>query len=213
MKALFIHRSVGHNLIIEGQLRELLRTNNVALDDYDNNNGTLTKADSSITMNVITIPGNNTNPDNLASFFMNWTQTLDGYDLIIIKSCYPNSHIKDKNESESIKRSYQKVLDAFMTHQKQLILLTSPPLRPLFTNKREANFVRTLNEWLLSSSGKNIHVLDFHALLAEPNGRHKGMLRRDYRRLLPFDNHPNKKANREVAPLVANFIASLVNRT
>ncbi len=208
MKALFIHRSVGHNLIAEGRLRELLQASHVELDDYDINNGTLTTSDNSVIANWITIPGNNTNPDNLAEYFTNWDKHLDDYDLVLIKSCYPNSHVKDEAQLAAIQRAYQAIFEAFRSQKKRLALLTSPPLRPLFTNKRESELAKKLNEWLLSRVNQRVHILDFHRLLAEPKGRHEGMLRRDYRRLLPFDNHPNKKANKELAPLVAKFISA-----
>ena len=206
MKVLFIHRSVGHNLIIQGKLRELLRAQDVALDDYDNNTGVFTNADHTIFERAIAIPGNNTNPDNLAQYFTGWDDLLDRYDSIIIKSCYPNSHIKNEAQLVAMQRAYSAIIDSFTLRQKQLIVLTSPPLRPLLTNRREAEFTGKLSECLLGSVSVYVSVLDFHALLAEPSGRHKGMLRKEYRRLLPFDNHPNAKANIEVAPLVANFI-------
>ncbi|NCU38678.1 hypothetical protein EOL96_06535 [Candidatus Saccharibacteria bacterium] len=208
MKTLFIHRSVGQNLIAEGRLRELLHAYDIALDDYDNNTGTLTAYDNSTITNSITIPGNNTNPDNLAQYFKKWDELLENYDSIMVKSCYPNSHIKNESQFKKMQQSYVAVFEAFMSHRKQVVLLTSPPLRPLFTNREEARLVAKLNEWLLGSVNQYVRVLDFHALLAEPRGRHMGMLHRDYRRLLPYDNHPNKKANREIAPLVANFLAA-----
>lgn len=208
MQALFIHRSVGHNLITQGKLRELLRANDVALYDYDNNTGILTNADNSISERAITIPGNNTNPDNLARYFASWDDQLDRYDLIIIKSCYPNSHIKNEAQLAAMQRAYTTIIEAFTSRQKRLIVLTSPPLRPLFTNSCEAELAGKLSVWLLGNVSAYASVLDLRALLAEPTGRHKGMLRKDYRRLLPFDNHPNKRANIEAAPLVANFIAT-----
>lgn len=208
MKALFIHRSVGHNLIVEGKLREHLQVSGVELDDYDNNNATLTASDNSVIANLPAIPGNNTNPDNLAQYFTSWDKRLEDYDLIIIKSCYPNSRIKNEAQLASIQQSYQDIFEAFHSRQKRVALLTSPPLRPLFTNKLEAELVSRLNEWLLAKADEYVHVLDFHGLLAESKGQHEGMLRGDYRRLLPFDNHPNKKANKELAPLVAKFIIS-----
>lgn len=207
MKALFIHRSVGHNLIVEGNLPELLGKHGIELDDYDNNSGTLTKANGSALSNAITIPGNNTNPDNLEQYFINWDTILDNYDLIIIKSCYPNSHIKNGDQLKKIQESYQTIFEVFKAHRKQLILLTSPPLRPLFTNQQEATLIGKLDEWLVGNEATYVRVLDFHALLANSRGKHRSMLRREYRRWLPFDNHPNKKANQQIAPLVAEFIA------
>ena len=87
-KALFIHRSVGHHLIEQGDLRKLFAAKDVAFDDYDNNSGVLTRSDDSTSNNEITMPGNNTNPDNLAEFFMGWPGMLNDYDLIMILRLY-----------------------------------------------------------------------------------------------------------------------------
>ncbi len=204
MKALFIHRSVGRHLIDQGNLRELLLDRDILLDDYDNNSGVLTCSDNSESNNSIVIPGNNTNPANLAQFFTTWPDALDDYDLIIIKSCYPNSHIKSHEQLDNIKDSYNSIIKAFANHAKQPLILTSPPLRPILTNQTEAQFSIELADWLASSSG--VHVFDLHKLLIESSGKHKGMLKQRYRRLIPFDNHPNRKAHEVIAPPLAKAI-------
>lgn len=206
MKVLFIHRSVGHHLIEQGNLRKLLSGKGVALDDYDNNSGILTHSDGSTLNNTITMPGNNTNPDNLAEFFADWPDLLSNYDLIMIKSCYPNSHIKDGAQLRRIKDNYNSIIKSFDDHDKQLLILTSPPLRPPLTTKTEAQLSSELADWLVSSSSKSVQVFDFHHLLSETHGRHKGMLKREYRRLLSFDNHPNKKAHQAIAPQLVAVI-------
>lgn len=205
MKILFIHRSVGHHLIQQGKLRELLANKNVVLDDYDNNSGILTHGDGSILNNAIVMPGDNTNPDNLADFFTEWPDILTGYDLIMIKSCYPNSHIRNESQLSMVKNSYNTIIKSFKVRNKQLLILTSPPLRPLFTDKTEAWLSSELADWLVSSDA-SIRVFDFHHMLAETEGRYKGMLKREYRRLLPFDNHPNKKAHQTIAPMIVDMI-------
>lgn len=208
MRVLFIHRSVGHNLIKEGNLRTLMDAVTIELDDYDNNTGHLTRANGSVTKSSINIPGNNTNPDNLAAYFKRWDEQLNNYDWIMIKSCYPNSHIQDEAQLETIKQSYEHIFEAFYMHDKLLILLTSPPLRPLFTNQREAQLASKLSEWLISNANSQLKIFDFHKLLSEETGQHTGMLHRSYRRWVPFDNHPNKKANKDLAPKLVAFIAS-----
>lgn len=207
MKILFIHRSVGHNLIKEGDLRPLLKQHDIELDDYDNNLGELTHSGGTVSKGDIVMPGNNTNPDNLADYFSNWKELLDSYDTIMIKSCYPNSHVKDEQQLETIKAQYTSIIDAFRKHNKPLIILTTPPLRPLFTNETEAMLANKLTAWLVDSADKQLAVIDFHNLLAEETGRHNGMLKSNFRRLLPFDNHPNRKANRLLGPQIVGLIA------
>lgn len=208
MRILFIHRSVGHNLIQQGSLRVLLRQKGFELDDYDNNNGLLTHSDGSIENSAITMPGNNTNPHNLADFFSQWNPILDPYDIVMIKSCYPNSRIKSEPQLADIKKQYQRIFQAFADRPKQrLIVLTSPPLRPVFTNLDEAKRAQQLAAWLMGQASNTIHVYDLHSTLAEPVGEHQGMLKRSYRRLMPWDNHPNRLANQTVAPELVESIA------
>ena len=176
------------------------------MDDYNNNDGLLTRNDGSTVSNVIEMPGNNTNPDNLADFFKSWPDILNDYDLIMIKSCYPNSHVKDKAQLMTIKISYTSIIDSFNKHNKALLILTTPPLRPPFTNPTEAKLANELADWLVSQAQGNVHVFDLHHLYAADSGKHKGMLKLKYRRLLPWDNHPNRWAHRVAAPKIVDMI-------
>lgn len=209
-KVLFIHRSVGHHLLRDGKVRDLLNAKDISLDDYDNNNGLTTYDDGETTTGVIQMPGNNTNPENLAEFFAAWPSVLNGYDAVVVKSCYPNSHIQDGVQLEKIKERYRVILKTFNSRTKHLILLTTPPLRPLFTNANEAKLAGELADWLVTLASPNTHILDLHRIYAEPAGKHEGMLKRSYRRLLPFDNHPNKKAHQAFAPSLVAFISKAV---
>lgn len=204
-KVLLIHRSVGHHLIEHGNLRELLKNKGVLLDDYDNNLGVLTHDDGTTHQNAIAMPGNNTNPDNLAAFFTEWPNILDNYDLIMIKSCYPSSHIKNKAQLAKIKESYDSIITSFGKHQKHLFILTTPPLRPLLTNQTEAQLSSDLADWLVLQKSSSVQVFNFHHALSETEGHFKGMLKRQYHRAWPFDTHPNKKAHQAIAPQIAEL--------
>lgn len=211
MKVLFIHRSVGHHLLAQGKLRELLSREKIVLDDYDNNSGILTYSDGRTLRDAITMPGNNTNPNNLAEFFSEWPEVLNGYDLIMVKSCYPNSHIKNETQLSEIKENYTSIIKSFAGRNIQLLILTSPPLRPLFTSTRESQLSSELAHWLVSLDWAGVQVFDFHHALSEITGKHEGMLKREYRRLLPFDNHPNKKSHQDIAPKLAEIIGKTRN--
>jgi hypothetical protein len=212
MRILFIHRSVGKDLLRHGKLRELLNAKGVQLNDYNNNDGLLTTDEGATGKWAVTMPGDNTNPDNLAELFAGWPDILNKYDMIMIKSCYPNSHIKSEAQLESIKQQYQSIFESFKAHKKPLFILTTPPLRPLFTNAQEAVLADGLADWLVSSAKGNIHVFDFRSGLVASSGKHKGMLKGRYRRLAPWDNHPNRIAHQIIAPRLAALIAQLKNR-
>jgi len=207
VKILFIHRSVGQHLLIYGDLRAKLEVKGIKLDDYNNNAGTLTQNDGTTDNSVISMPGNNTNPDNLEAFFSNWNGVLNNYNLIMTKSCYPNSHIKSDEQLEKIKTQYTSIINAFNNHKKSLLILTTPPLRPITTNNSEAERADELANWLVNQAKGNIHVFDFRKMLANK----RGMLKAGYRHWsMPWDNHPKAIAHKTIAPQLATYIMTLL---
>jgi hypothetical protein len=142
-RVLFIHRSVGRNLLHDGRVRELLGANaTVSLDDYDQNIDVLASGNTRQKLGLI-FPGNDTKPQDYAAIFSTVISNAHApilklaldYDVIVIKSCYPNSHIVSDAQLEEIKGHYQSIADYFAKlPTKQLIILTSPPLVPFKTN-------------------------------------------------------------------------------
>lgn len=206
MKALFIHRSVGKHLMHYGKLRFRLNAKNIEIDDYNNNTGTLTHNDGRSEISTTLIPGNDTTPSNLDDLFKKWNKTLNDYDLIIIKSCYPNSRIKDKEQLEQIKGHYQNIIKACAAQNIRLLILTTPPLRPSSTNNTEVKFADALATWLMRQANNNSQVFNFRKLLTN----NRGMLKASYRHWsIPWDNHPKAKAHRVISPLLVKYIASI----
>ncbi len=74
---------------------------------------------------------------------------------------------------------------------------------------------RAWANWLKSpeylSGHPNVFTFDFFNLLAENNplARDNNMLRSTYR-VSPDDSHPNERANREIGPQFADFIAQAI---
>lgn len=207
MRVLFIHRSVGNNLIAQGRLYELI-DGDTELCDFNQNTGVLrTKLGSEQT--ALKMPGGDTHPSNYAELFSDKSSDmLDfvmNHDVVAIKSCYPNSNIKSDEELERIKNHYEAIASFFLSHpEKRLIIFTSPPLQPLKTNTSNTARAMQLANWLTKGNlGNNVQVFDFFSLLADK----KGYLKREYRRLIPFDSHPNKKANTTIAPVIAEVLA------
>lgn len=197
---LFIHRSVGKNLLNDGHLAELIAKADSSIDfkDIDNNKRKGT-------------PGDDTKPTDYAKYFSNNSREED---LVIIKSCYPNNAIKSDQALVQLKELYSAIINGYLESSKgKLLIMTTPALRPLHTSPEEAARARELAKWLMALSTDNrVNVFDLYDLLAEPKGdKHANMLRSQYRRLGPWDNHPNKAASRHIAPLLANAIAKLVS--
>lgn len=215
---IFFHRSVGHNLIRDGNLYELIdKTGRFTFSDYDQNTDTLSGPHDQSKPGFI-FPGGDTKPESYTVIFPQ--TTLEQYqpiqelalqhDVIIIKSCYPNSNITSNAELSVIKQHYQTIADFFVAHpHKMLVILTSPPLRPLMTKPDRAVRARSLATWLATTNfGSNVTVFDFFDHLAAPqNNPQPNVLKKRYRRWLPFDSHPNANASQQIAPELVEFLA------
>jgi len=223
-QVLFIHRSVGQNLLRDGHVYELIEQAGqpFALSDYNHNNDTLTDSAGKQTKLGFHFPGDNTHPEDFAALFSEnvapeHQPILDmamGYDVIVLKSCYPNSNIKSDEQLKVVQQAYQSIAEFFGRRpDKQLIILTSPPLIPFLTKPAAASRARQLTNWLAGENlGPNVHVFNFFDLLAAPEGeKQANMLRRSYRRWLPFDSHPNAKASKLIAPQFISYIQGIAS--
>lgn len=79
------------------------------------------------------------------------------------------------------------------------------------TTADQAARARELATWMKSQEGKipkNISVFNFFDLLSDNEGTNKNMLQRSYCSLIPFDSHPNIRANKEVGKV---FVETLLN--
>lgn len=209
---LFIHRSVGRNLIKAGKLHKLATDAGLTMDDYDHNTGTLRGRNTEKKLSIV-FEGGNTNPDNYALLFSEdgaknqkaAHKLVNSYEVVIIKSCYPNSNITSDKHLETLKDLYQQICKFFREEwpDKKLIILTSPPLVPLKTYSSAGDRARKLSDWLSSGKlGANVAVFNFFDHLADSDN----LLKKGYRRFIPIDSHPNKRASKHTASLLIEFI-------
>ncbi len=216
---IFLHHSVGRNLIQQGGVRERLTAAGFQFWDHDYNWEGLTRPDGTLAGYSYGIPGDNTDPDGLARLFaqpafpwpLNAFSGLLQHEVIIIKSCFPNSNIRSDEQLREMQGYYLKVrerIDRFPDHL--FIIVTSPPLNPAETTPEAAARARTLSRWLQSdeflAGHPNLAVFDLFGLLAEddPTAPDFNMLRAEYRE--GTDSHPNRVANETIGPLFADFI-------
>ena len=150
-------------------------------------------------------------------------------DIVMFKSCFPNSDIKtdgtapgNPTSSErtlaNYKAAFTGLTTEFRNHPRTLfIYLTFPPLVPEETTPEAALRVRTFNQWLQSelvpayekeTGLTNLAVLDLFDILAD----NSNMLRAEYRNGRPHDSHPNEQANREIARRFMDFFRPLWTR-
>ncbi len=217
---IFLHHSVGRNLIEQGKIREAFRERGYAFWDQGYNHRGLRNPNGESTGYGYDLPYDNSDPDELARIFeqrvyplpLNTLSGLLQHEVILLKSCFPNSHIPNAEALEARKALYLRIRAGMEAHpDKIFILLTSPPLNPADTTPAEAANARALASWLASedfiAGNENIFVFDFFDRLALPDdgSPEANTLRPEYR---PGgrDSHPNRLANETIAPHLVNFV-------
>lgn len=221
-KILFLHHSVGRYIVQHGALRERLRalasdgSETVELWDHDYNKFGLTDGNGHRLERAFPIPNDNTDPDGFVSLFRTAAAEPDsdlatgmrGYDLVMIKSCYPNNAIRSDAQLESLKQTYMELFQLLRDRPDDaFLILTSPPLAPARTNRDSAKRAQVLAEWLCASvRPNNVDVFDLYSLLSGP----RGTLKREFRRLVPLDSHPNRDGCSAAAEALTERLAALV---
>jgi len=215
----FLHHSVGNNLIEQGGVRELFTQAGYSFYDQGYNDWGMRGPDGKDAGFLYPVPNDNTDPDGLLVIFQQEAQaqpvnTLSGllqHEVIIVKSCYPNSNIGDAAKLQALKEMYLQMRATMQAHPEKLfVVLTTPPLNPAETNAENAQRARAMSAWLtspeFSGDSANIAVFDFYSLLAEadPAAPDANMLKAGYRD--GSDSHPNAAANRAIAPLFVEFV-------
>lgn len=219
----FLHHSVGENLITQTDLRKQLTGAGLDLWDHDYNYYGLNDLNGNPTGYNYWIPDDNTDPDGLAKLFsqkvyglpVNGISGLMQHEVIVFKSCFTGNAVMDDAQLEA-QMGYYETMHAFIAQhpEKLFILLTTPPLNSAEADSAMAARNRRMADWLLSEDYQrglaNLYVFDLYGQLADndPNSPDYSTLRAEYRE--GSDNHPNLKANQVVAPLLADFIVETI---
>lgn len=220
---IFLHHSTGRNLIEQGNMRQLFTQAGYNFWDQDYNDVGMRNPDGQNTGFLYWLNSDNTDPWGLEELFsqpvynlpLNTLSGLLQHEVIVLKSCFPNSHITSEEHFEGIRSHYMAIRRTINQHPDKLfILLTSPPLNPAETNAEAAARARRMNDWLLSDDFRggtaNLAVFDFFGLLAvnDPASAENNMLRPEYRQ--GSDSHPNQPANAAIGPLLVQFVIEAV---
>ena len=221
----FLHHSVGSNLIEQGGVRELFTAAGYQFWDQGYNWQQLRDPNGRTTGYAYTVPDDNTDPDGLARVFsqpayglpLNTLSGLLQHEVIVYKSCFPASQIGTDDDLEKSKAYYQQMLTTIDQHPDKLfILLTQPPLIPRETNPPQAARARALANWIMSDEFKqgraNLVTYDLFDQLAEddPAAPDYSMLRAAYR--TDVDSHPTEVANRDLAPKLVEFVTQSIEQ-
>ncbi len=222
---IFLHHSVGENLIAQGQVREKFSAAGYQFWDQDYNWKGVHDPNGNATGYSYNVPGDNTDPDGLLGIFsqplfdlpLNTLSGLMQHEVIAFKSCFPASAIVSDAQLAEHKAWYLKIRDFMDQHpEKMFIVVTQPPLNPVETNPQAATRARAFADWLKSDEflqgHPNIATFDLFDLLAEsdPQAADTNMLRQAYRQ--GADSHPTQTANEIIGPQFAEFIINAVEQ-
>lgn len=228
---LFIHHSTGGNLIKEGNLRTKITKLNPKIELWDHNYNLspvlptllakvthlkgLSDPSGKVTGRDYNINISNNSPKEYAAIFARDTRNptlkaILGYNVIAFKNCYPTTKIVSDQQLADDVRYYTVIRESIKKYpRKHFVVLTPPPTRKATTNtqnaKRAIKLVNWLNSKAFTNGVTNIYIFDLFTLLADKNG----MLKKEYERLVPWDSHPNQKANLAVAPVFAKFLVKV----
>jgi hypothetical protein len=226
MKVLFIHHSTGGLLPRFGRIRELLAkaAPNIEFWDHGYNLSCLpilfrtglSDAKGKMTGKDFHIVISNNSPREYADIFSRNSddQTLSqilNFDVVIFKNCFPTSKIETTEKLEKYKAYYRKIFQAVGKYPSTFIAFTPPPLRREMTNATESANARALATWMENEGArraKNCFVFNFFDLLADKEGDNKNMLKREYCSFIPFDSHPNIRANREAGKIFVGWLTA-----
>jgi len=221
---IFLHHSVGHNLIEQGQVRELFTQAGYVFFDHDYNHIGLRDPSGEHLGYSYNVPQDNTDPDGLAGIFsqhlypipVNAFSGLMQHEVIIFKSCFPTSDIPSEEMLDEYKAYYLGMRDVFNEHlDKIFIVVTPPPLNPSETKMEIAMRARRFSDWLGSDEylggRSNVFTFDLFDLLAEGDSQSPefNMLKAEFRE--DEDSHPTREVNQRIGPIFVEVVIKSIN--
>lgn len=219
-RMIFLHHSVGHGILYQGGLRDSLLEMGILVKGatYGDEIGQQTDM-------CDWLPKFQKDMNRILTFKAHpdkYYQDSTTNDLVMFKSCFPNSDIVapgsdpgDPTAREKTIANYKAAFNGLKVeltrHSKTLfVYLTAPPLAPdAGTSVEAARRAREFNHWLIGdflpaykqeSGLNNLVIFDLFDILADPDN----FLRKEYR-IGPGDSHPNKVGNQEVARRFMDF--------
>jgi len=220
---IFLHHSVGQNLVDQGGVRARFAELGYDFWDHGYNFQGVTRPDGTPAGFNYNVPDDNTDPDGLARIFgqpvyglpIDTFSGLLQHDVVVFKSCFSASNIASREQLEAYKAYYSSIRDVVDQHPDRIfIALTPPPLNPAETDPEAAARARAFADWLTSDEylegHPNLFAFDLFSLLAEddPSAPDYNMLREAYRD--GVDSHPNRLANETIAPLFVSLVVDAI---
>lgn len=217
VRVLFVHHSVGRGILAHGRVRHwLLNLGDPAapeLFDHDYNRRGLTGPDGTKLGRALPIPDDNTDPPGLQKLFetaqreASLRSELKRYDLVVVKSCFPNSRIESDGALETMKDTYRAMIAAAADLEVPLAMATTPPVRIGRIEQHSATRAAMVAGWLTARDDL-VAVFDLFGMLADadPESPTYGMLRKAYTNPFLIDSHPTRAASRAIGRPFAEFL-------
>ena len=207
-RILFVHHSIGRGIIKNGDLRRLLGPQ-WEVWDHDYNRISLAGPDGQLRGVTFPVPRDNTDPSGLlelvSSLMSNSLRHVPEFDLLMLKSCYPNNLISSDEELDELIGCYRKLRMQCGQLPFQTVLLTTPPAAKRRTSRADAARAIRLNTWLNQEwpdLQQGLTVVDLFSLLSS----REGWLKPEFQRLLPWDSHPNLKGYQVSASVIRDHL-------
>jgi hypothetical protein len=217
--ALFIHHSVGAQIISQGELRQKLSDAEPSLELWDHhyNDIGLSDAGGSSLGTSFPIPGDNTDPAGLLAILQGieanepWAERAKTFDVLMLKSCFPNSDVASDAAATSLKEIYRQMREVAVALPSAVVLVSSPPLVLEVTRPGNAARAADIAAWLGSYwAGPRLGYANIFDPLTYHSGPARGTLRLRYRRARPGDSHLGgagaQVAARAIVPAVRSVL-------
>lgn len=214
---LFIHRSVGANLLDQGAVRDYIsgHSSGLALYDYDVNNAQLY--------------GPTNFEDTGTDYGLGGTEPVDyghlwtssetewavprnlimtdarNFKVIAFKSCYTAcDYLNSRTDLADYQEYYTRMVDDFFAAhpEKIFVLMSPPPLRQSESNPEKAALAREFADWLSGLTSGHSNILYFN--LFDQFAGADNYLKDEYEG--EDGSHPNEHANQVVGPVFAQFL-------
>lgn len=213
MKVLFIHRSVGQNMLEDSKLRYKLEDEGVQLYDVNANKCRFTNSEGFIEESPFPVKESKTDPEDLAEFFSKaqiggYESALNRFNCIIIKSCYTANSLKTDKRLDSQIKAYASIKNYIENHGSQnFIVCTSPPRTQICTTAKAAKRAKAIQNWIIENFNPlpNTEVLDIFGVLTSE----RGVLDKKYCRFAFYDQHPNREGSLLIATKLEKMLKSL----
>jgi hypothetical protein len=223
-KMVFLHHSVGRGILYDGGLRDSLLDMGILVKGATYGDAIGQETDINHWA-----PKFQRDMERILRFKSHPDRYYSGdrsNDIVMFKSCFPNSDIagpgsevgdafSNEKTVANYKATFLSLREEFQKQPDRLFLyLTSPPLLPSRTSAENAERAREFNSWLLNeflpqyqeSTGlQNLAIFDLFSFLADQDN----VLKAEYRLDREGNSHPNIEGSRAAAVEIAAWVRSV----